>query len=157
VIAVRAANPGDGQVLWQTTRTLAESHGYLDHFKATPEDYERDLFCETPLIGVFIATWNGEAAGTALWQRSYSTFRGRETIYLEDLSVLEPFRKRGIGKALMVAVAKHAVSRNIPAISWLMMDWNENARRLYASLGAEIENGNSYCRLHGEALKALAV
>jgi GNAT superfamily N-acetyltransferase len=156
VIAVRAARPGDGLLLWRTTRMLAESHGHLESFGATANDYERDLFCANPLIGAFIATWNGEAAGTAVWHRSYSTFRGRETIYLEDLSVLPAFRKRGVGRALMVDVAKMAVARGAPAISWLMMDWNENARRLYASLGAEIESGNSYCRLRGDALKALA-
>lgn len=156
MISIRQAQAGDGVLLWQTTRALAESHNHLQDFTATPDDYEAALFGAQPIIGAFIATWNGEAAGTAIWQRSFSSFRGRETMYLEDLSVLPAFRKRGIGRALLVEVAKLAVTRGIPAVSWLMMDWNDGARRLYASAGAEIETGNSYCRLYGDALKALA-
>jgi len=103
-----------------------------------------------------VATWNGELAGTAIWQRSFSSFRGRETMYLEDLSVLPAFRKQGIGKALLREVAKVAVAGNVAGIAWLVMDWNDKARGLYEKIGAEIEPGHSFCRLHGEALKALA-
>ncbi|MBL8790937.1 MAG: GNAT family N-acetyltransferase [Rhizobiales bacterium] len=156
MIAIRLARPGDGQALWQTTRALAESHDHLDAFVATPVDFEQALFSPSPLIGALVATWNGELAGTAIWQRSFSSFRGKETMYLEDLSVLPPFRKRGIGRALLREVAKVAVSRNIPGVAWLVMDWNDKARGLYEKIGAEIEPGHCFCRLHGDALKALA-
>lgn len=156
MIRIRPAAPGDGAVLWQTTRALAEDHNHLDDFMATADDFERALFAPQPIIGAFIATWHDTAAGTAIWQRSFSSFRGRETMYLEDLSVLPEFRKRGIGRALLIEVAKLAVARGIPAVSWLMMGWNDGARRIYTAAGAEIENDNCYCRLHGAALKALA-
>lgn len=156
MIDIRRARPGDGKALWQTTRALAESHDHLDAFVATPEDFEVALFSPSPLIGALVATWNGELAGTAIWQRSFSSFRGRETMYLEDLSVLPAFRKQGIGKALLREVAKVAVAGNVAGIAWLVMDWNDKARGLYEKIGAEIEPGHSFCRLHGEALKALA-
>ena len=94
-------------------------------------------------------------AGCAIWQRSYSTFRGRETIYLEDLSVLPQFRRRGIGQALLKAVAQLAWHAGLAAITWLMMAWNEDARRFYEAAGAEIEDGICFCRLHGAALERL--
>ncbi len=137
-------------------RELAASHDHLDAFVATPEDFERALFSPTPLIGALVATWDGELAGTAIWQRSFSSFRGKETMYLEDLSVLPAFRARGIGKALLREVARVAVARNIPGIAWLVMDWNEKALALYQKAGAEIVPGQSFCRLHGDALKAFA-
>ena len=77
-------------------------------------------------------------------------------MYLEDLSVLPAFRRRGVGQALLRATANLAVSKGYPSIFWMMMSWNDGARALYRAAGAEIEDGTCYCRLHGEALEAFA-
>lgn len=155
-ILIREARAGDGAVLHEMVRELALNHGHEQDFTAKPEDYERFLSDANAINGAFIGFWKGEPAGCAIWQRSYSTFRGRETLYLEDLSVLPQFRGNGIGTALLKTIARFAVSRKLPAVSWLMMSWNENARRVYAAAGAEIEDGNCMCRLSGEALERLA-
>ena len=155
-LAIRTAQPGDGASLHAMVKALAESHGHGEHVFATPQDYEDALFRQDPIVGAFLATVDGKPAGCAIWHRSFSTFRGRETIYLEDLSVLPEFRRRGIAKALLRQVAILAVARGAPQVYWLMMGWNDSARKLYAEAGAEIEDGNCFCRLHGEALKRLA-
>ena len=154
-ITVRPARAGDGAILHVMVRELAVHHGHEPDFTARPEDYERFLADPAAINGALIALWEGEAAGCAIWQRSYSTFRGRETLYLEDLSVLPRFRRKGIGRELLKAVARLAVARNLPAITWLMMGWNAEARRLYGAMGADIEDGNCLCRLSGEALERL--
>ena len=71
---------------------LATNHGHGQDFTAVPEDFERFLADPSPVGGAFIAFWAGEPAGSAIWHRSFSTFRGRETLYLEDLSVLPGHR-----------------------------------------------------------------
>ena len=154
-MTIRAAAAGDGAILHAMVRELAVHHGHEQDFTAKPADYERFLSDPAAVNGALIAFWEGEPAGCAIWQRSYSTFRGRETLYLEDLSVLPGFRRRGIGRELLKAVARLAVSRDLPAITWLMMGWNADARRLYGSVGADIEDGNCLCRLSGEALERL--
>lgn len=155
-LSIRQATAGDGAVLHAMVRELALNHGHEQDFTAQPEDYEGFLGDANAINGAFVAFWNGEPAGCAIWQRSYSTFRGRETLYLEDLSVLPAFRGRGVGTALLKTVARFAVDRRVPAVTWLMMAWNENARRIYGSVGAEIEDGNCLCRLSGAALERLA-
>lgn len=154
-ISVRAAAAGDGHLLHAMVRELALSHGHAADFTAAPEDYERFLADPQAINGAIIGFWQGEAAGCAIWQRSYSTFRGRETLYLEDLSVLPGFRRRGLGRELMRAVARLALSRDCAAVTWLMMSWNDEARRLYSAAGAHIEEGNCVCRLSGDALERL--
>ncbi len=136
-------------------RELAVSHGHAQDFTATPGDYERFLADPHAVNGALIGLWQGEPAGCAIWQRSYSTYRGRETLYLEDLSVLPEFRRRGIARELLKGVARLALSRDAAAVTWLMMSWNAEARRLYAAAGAEIEEGNCLCRLSGDALERL--
>jgi ribosomal protein S18 acetylase RimI-like enzyme len=77
-------------------------------------------------------------------------------MYLEDLSILPRFQRRGIGRALLRHVAKLAVQKGYPSIYWLMTGWNDGARALYEAAGAEIEEGMCYCRLHGDALRRFA-
>ena len=155
-LAIRKAGVGDGAALHAMVRELAISHGHEKDFAARPEDFESFLIDPHAINGAFLAYWDGVPAGCAIWQRSYSTFRGRETLYLEDLSVLPRFRRRGIARALLKVIAQFAVARGVPAVSWLLMAWNEGARTLYAEAGAEIEDGNCYCRLYGAALERLA-
>ncbi len=152
-LTIRKAGPGDGAMLHTMLRELAEHHEIP--ITAQPADYERFLADPHAVNGALIAFWSGAPAGCATWQRSYSTFRGRETIYMEDISVLPPFRRLGIGKALLRAVASMAVARGAGAVTWLMMGWNEEARRFYEGHGAEIEDGVCYCRLEGTALERL--
>ena len=61
-----------------------------------------------------------------------------------------------MARALLKAVAQLALAKNYPSIYWLMMDWNTEAKTLYASVGAEIEPGTSFCRIRDDALRALA-
>lgn len=155
-ISIRKAVPGDGAILNAMVRELAVHHGYEKYFVATPDDYEKFLADPHAINGALIAEWNGEPAGCATWQRSYQTFIGRETMYLEDISVLPAFRRKGIATALLKAVARLAVERRAAAVSWLMMGWNTEARRLYEAAGAMIEDGNCFCKLSGDALERLA-
>jgi GNAT superfamily N-acetyltransferase len=156
VISIRTIRPGEGAALLAMTRALATSHGEEDHFTATPELVEAALFAENPIVHCLIAEYGGTPAGCAVWHRSFSSFRGREVMYLEDVSVLPEFRRKGIARALMKSVAKTAVERGYPGIAWLVMDWNDGARKLYEEAGAELQGGTVFCRIAGEALERLA-
>ena len=57
----------------------------------------------------------------------FSTFQGRAALFLEDLLVLEKFRGKGIGKALLVAVSKLTVEEGCFALRWEVLDWNRPA------------------------------
>lgn len=156
MITVREAKPGDGAALWKTTRALAEHHGLLDHFGAQPEDFERDLFCANPVIGALVAEEDGVLAGSVVWHRSYSTNRGREIMYLEDIVVLPGLRRKGVARTLMQATARLAVAKGYGKIFWMVVDWNEGGKALYLSLGAKIDPEHRLCTIDGDALKALA-
>lgn len=156
MIEVRPARPGDGAVLHNLVRELALHHGEGDNFRSAPADFEAALFHPQSFIGALVATVDGEPAGCVVWHRSFSTFRGREVMYMEDLSVLPRFRRRGVARALLRETARLAVAKGYPAIAWMMVDWNMEGRALYEGIGAEIEEGVHFCRVHGEALERLA-
>jgi GNAT superfamily N-acetyltransferase len=156
MIAVRPIRSGECGALHEMVRVLAEAHAASADFKSTPEALARAIFAEHAIVGCLVAEVAGELAGCAIWHRSYSTFRGAEVMYLEDLAVLPQYRRRGVARALLAGVARLACDRGYPGIYWLMMAWNAGARGLYESVGAEIETGTCFCRLHGEALRRLA-
>ena len=157
MIEVRAICPGEGHLIIGPTQEIAKTHwGGSDAVKATGADFEAALFGEAPIVGAQMAFVDGVFAGSAFWHRSFSTNYGKEIMYLEDIAVLPDFRRMGVGEALMKAVAKVAVIRGYPKVFWLMMHWNEGARKLYEMVGAEIEDGNCYCMLEGKALTDLA-
>ncbi len=155
-VEVRAIRRGEGEALLEMVRALAESHGFLDKYTVKAEDLEQALFAPQPIVGCLMAFCDGEPAGCAFWHRSFTTSRGREIMYLEDLSVLPAFQRRGVGRALLRRLAVEACERGFPSIIWLTMGWNVGAQALYAQTGAECDEGMRYYRLADEALVRFA-
>ena len=68
----------------------------------------------------------------------------------------QAFRSRGIGKALLAAVARIAVEKHCYGIHWEVLDWNEKAIELYTQLGARFRDQWRPVILADEALRRLA-
>jgi ribosomal protein S18 acetylase RimI-like enzyme len=66
------------------------------------------------------------------------------------------FRGRGIGKALLVRLAKLALEENCGRFQWQVLDWNTPAIEFYKSLGAKVMSEWLTMRVEGEALARLA-
>ena len=123
---------------------------------ATPADLDRALFGPRPAAEVLIAECDGRAAGFALFFISFSTFLGKPGLYLEDLFVRPELRGRGIGKRLMVHLARVAVERGYGRFEWSVLDWNENAINFYKGMGADVMPDWRICRVSGPALQRFA-
>ena len=87
---------------------------------------------------------------------NYSTWRGKQGIYLEDLFVPEQHRGQGIGKLLLATLAKIAVERDCPRLEWQVLDWNQTAIDFYESLGTTVMKDWLPCRLTDQDLSKLA-
>jgi GNAT superfamily N-acetyltransferase len=61
-------------------------------------------------------------------------------------------RGKGIGKALLIHLAKIAKERNCGRLEWSVVDWNKPAIDFYKSLGAVPLDDWTQFRLMGEAL-----
>jgi GNAT superfamily N-acetyltransferase len=155
MLSIRKATADDIPLIIELIRELAEFERMPDEAIATPEDLRRDGFCGQPSFYVEIAEWSGELAGFALWFFNYSTWQGRPGLYLEDLFVRPPFRKRGIGKALLTYLAKIAVEKGCGRYQWQVLDWNTPAILFYESLGAKTMKEWLTMRVSGEALREL--
>lgn len=123
---------------------------------ATEEDLLRDGFGPSPAFEVLLAEDAGEPIGFAFYFFSYSTWRGRRCLHLEDLFVRPEHRGKGAGLALMRALARLAVDAGCPRFSWQVLDWNEPSIAFYEKLGAKVLREWLTVRLEGNALMTLA-
>ncbi len=155
-VRIDPATPDDVPLLLRLIRALADYERMTDQVVATEADVRVALFGDTPAAEAAIARVGGEAVGFALWFYNYSTFLGRQGLYLEDLFVLPEQRGRGIGRALLIHLARVAVSRNCGRMDWSVLNWNDPAIRFYRSLGAQPMDEWTVYRLTGDALTRLA-
>ena len=155
MLLIRAATANDVALLRTLIRELAEFERQLDQCVIEEADLLRDGFGANPKFRALIAEWNGQTAGYALFFGYYSSWAG-PGLYLEDVFVRPEFRGKGIGMALMAAVARIALQENCCAMRWEVLDWNEPAIEFYKSLGAEFRDEWRPVLLTDEALQRLA-
>lgn len=137
-------------------KELAE-YERLSHEVSATEDLLRfHLFGERREAEVVIGQHADEPAGFALFFHNFSTFLGRPGIYLEDLYVKPAFRGNGIGRAMLVYLARLARERDCGRLEWSVLDWNEPAIGLYRGIGAVPMDDWTVYRVAGEALQKLA-
>jgi GNAT superfamily N-acetyltransferase len=156
MLNIRPATREDVPQLLAFIRELAAYEKKLHKCLTTEEDLLRDGFGPQQKFRSLIAGWNGEAAGYAVFFYFYSTFQGRPALFLEDLYVPDRFRGKGIGKALLAAVAKLAIEENCFGMRWEVLDWNTPAIELYKRLGADFLDERRVVALMGEALRRVA-
>jgi len=155
-LRIRPAAPGDAGLILSLIHELAEYEKLAYRVEATEAMIAEALFAANTTKRCDIAEWNGEVAGQALWFTNFSTFTGRNGLYLEDLYVRPAFRGRGVGRALLSRLARECETRGWPRMEWVVLGWNQPAIDFYRSLGAELAEDWRLCRLDGEALARLA-
>ena len=156
MLTIRPATAEDAATIVALIRGLAE-YERLSHLAVVTEaDLLRDGFGAVPRFHCLIAEWEGAPVGFALYFYNYSTFKGRAGIYLEDLFVWPEHRGRGIGKALLLKLAKIAVEEQCGRYEWNVLDWNTPSIQFYESLGARRMSEWLPMRIEGEALLQLA-
>ena len=155
MLNIRPATIADVGLILQFIRDLAEYEREPDAVTATEADLVRDGFSADAKFRTLIAEWDGKPAGFALYFYNYSTWMGRPGLYLEDVFVRPEFRGKGIGKNLLLFLARQAVQENCGRFQWQVLDWNTPSIKFYESLGAEIMKEWLTMRVEGEALKRL--
>ena len=154
--AIRRARPDEAALVFSLVGELAEYEKLSHEVHASEADIAEALFGVNPRLYCDIAEWNGEPAGFAVWFVNFSTFAGRHGIYLEDLFVRPALRGKGIGKALLVHLAKQCLDNGWSRLQWAVLDWNAPSIAFYKSLGADLMDEWTICRVYGPALAALA-
>jgi GNAT superfamily N-acetyltransferase len=137
-------------------RGLAEFEDAADQCTVTESQITAALFGPQPSASCHLVEVDGEPAAVAVWFRNFSTWDGAAGIYLEDLFVREPYRRRGLARALLATLAQVCVENGYSRLSWAVLDWNSSAIALYDSVGGQALSEWITYRVSGEDLSGLA-
>jgi GNAT superfamily N-acetyltransferase len=149
-------------LLTDTPRLLELIDGLADYEnlpRPDPEARQRlaaDALADPPRFRTLLAEVGaGLVVGYAIYFFTYSTFRARPSLYLEDICVLPEQRGQGAGVALFRACAREAVTVGCARMEWQVLAWNEPSIEFYKRLGARQMDDWLSFRLDGEALNSV--
>jgi GNAT superfamily N-acetyltransferase len=155
MISIRPATPADVPLICAFIRELADYEHLAHEAEAGETDLAAALFGPHPKVFCDLAERDGQPIGFALWFYTFSTFKGRHGIYLEDLYVRPTHRGLGVGRALLTGLAQRCASEQLGRLEWAVLDWNAPSIAFYEALGARPMNDWTVYRLTGDALATL--
>lgn len=153
---IRRAIPQDAGDIADMIHALAEFEHAAEQCTVTETQISTALFGNSPVVHGHVAEVDGEIAAMALWFVNFSTWDGVGGIYLEDLFVRPGFRRRGLARKLLAALARECVETGYTRLSWAVLNWNVDAIALYDGVGAAPQREWTTYRLSGPPLGELA-
>ncbi len=151
-VTIRPVEPADVPTVFALIRALAEYEQLSHEVVGTEAALYAHLFGDRPYIESFLVEENGTPAGFALFFKIYSVEIGTPGYYLEDLFVFPEFRGRGLGKALLAALAQRALEQGFQHLQWSVLDWNAPAIAFYQTIGADVHPHQRIARITGDGL-----
>jgi len=126
----------------------------LAHFEKAPEKVTNtveQMKAEKDFFNCLIAENDrGEVIAICLYFFAYYTWVGK-SLYLDDLYVLEPYRRQGIATALLDQLFEIAREEKCNRLRLQVLNWNENAIQFYKKIGATIDDAWLNCDLDATA------
>ena len=154
--SIRPAEPTDCRAIHELLMELAEFEKITHLVEATPSSTRLALFGDQPTAEALVAEVDGATVGVAVFFHNYSTFVGRQGLYLEDIYITPEHRSQGIGKSMITELAKLATERGCGRMEWTVLDWNRGAIDFYRNLGGEILEDWRIVRLNREQIAQIA-
>jgi GNAT superfamily N-acetyltransferase len=153
---IRRARPGDEVEIAAMIRELADFERAAKECTVTGIQVRAALFGARPIAYAHVVEVDGAVAATAVWFLNFSTWDGVAGVYLEDLYVRPAFRRRGLARKLLSALARECVEHNYSRLSWAVLNWNVDAIALYDAVGGRPQTEWTTYRVSGAELAALA-
>jgi GNAT superfamily N-acetyltransferase len=155
-IMIRKAMIEDAKLILNFIKELAIYEKMEKEVKANVQEIQESLFSEGATAHALICFADDTPIGYAIYFFNYSTWLGKNGLYLEDLYISPKYRGQGAGKVVLKYLAKQAINKNCGRFEWCVLDWNEPAIKFYESIGAKAQNEWVIYRLSGETLEKFA-
>ncbi len=148
---IRVAIPADVPVILQMIKELADFEKI--EVTATEKNLQEVLFHDPKGPEALIAEEDHISIGYLIFYQTFSGSLGKRGIFIEDVYIKEPYRKKGYGTLFFKEVAKIAKARKCGRLDWSVFNWNENAIRFYQKIGGiPMNNDWTVYRLTEKAL-----
>jgi len=112
---------------------------------------KKDGLTKNPKYEAYLGTINEKFVGFITTMMMYSTFQGLPTLYIQDLFVLEDFRRKGVGQKLFDHCIKIAKKKKCCRLDWWGIKKSKSAMSFYTKNKAK-ELDTTYFRLEKDQL-----
>ena len=153
---IRGAAPADAADITAMIHELADFEGAAELCTVTEAQIRAALFGEPATVRGQIADVDDQVVAMALWVPNFSTWDGVAGVFLEDLYVRPAYRRRGLARALLSALARECLDNGYTRLSWAVLDWNTGAIALYEAIGGQPQRRWITYRVSGPELAELA-
>ena len=153
---IRLAQKPDAPAIHAMLLEIAKTTGCEDKFRSTPDDLVRDGFGDSPAFEALIATDHQTPVAVCVFFPSYSTFRGKAGLYIQDLYVAPSHRGGGFARHLVANVARRARASGKSYIRLSVDAENMVGQRFYEKLGMRHATDERIFVLDGPAFDHLA-
>ena len=141
MLKIRNAAPEDVPAIREMIVELARYEEAEDEAVVTNEQLHHGFFRADANAKALVAELNGKVIGMAVWFFTFSTWQGRDGIYLEDLFVKPNYRGHKAGLQLMKRLAQLTLEHDCGRFEWSVLDWNTPAIDFYDAIGAVPQPG----------------
>jgi GNAT superfamily N-acetyltransferase len=155
-VRIRRAAPADAAAITAMIHDLAHFEHAADHCTVVEKQISTALFGQPATLRAHVAEADGDIAAMALWFLNFSTWDGVEGVHLEDLFVRPRFRRLGLARGLLTALAQECLDNDYTRLSWAVLNWNSDAIALYRAIGGQPQSEWTTYRVSGPELAALA-
>jgi GNAT superfamily N-acetyltransferase len=146
-IQIRSAEKEDCTAMMELINELAVYEKAPHEVTVDFGHFVESGFGANPVWHAFVAEYEKNVVGFALYYIRYSTWKGQR-MYLEDILVKEAFRGKGIGKLLFDRLIKESKEKKWNGMVWQVLDWNEPAINFYKKYpGVKFDNEWVNCSL----------
>ncbi len=108
-----------------------------DYENLAPPDDEakqrlrRDCLGEHPKYQAVIGKVGDKSVSYCIYFFTYSSFLALPTLFLEDIFVLEEYRRQGVGKKMFTVLKVIAKHEGCGRIEFAVLKWNKSAQEFY--------------------------
>lgn len=152
---IRPMQAEDAARVMDMARELAAAVGDAKPGLAA-SDLVRDGLGAEKWFDCLVAEVTREVVGYALLCKGFEAHTGKRRLWLGDFYVRPKARRRGTGRALMRAVARHALQLGCDAVYWELWRMNSAGAAFYRTLRAEEAADLAVMRLDKNRLAAIA-
>lgn len=155
-INIKFAEAKDVDLILLMIRELAEWEGYSKEVVANKAILTESLFGERSVAKVLLAYSGDASLGYMIYCPKFSSYTGRNEIYLQDVYLRKEARGTGTGLALMSYLARVALKEKATRIEWFVDSNNTKALSFYENLGANVIDAIKVMRLEGASLSVIS-
>jgi len=138
-VAIRPARWEEADQVARLCNAINSLDGDAPEVAATAETVRRDLLGPRPWSTLLVAARSDRLVGFVTGSRVHDSGRSAGCYMVVDLYVDPAFRRRGIARALMAALAELARGDGAESLWWGVDDGDDEAKEFYQAIGARPE------------------